>query len=297
MGTGLDFLSYLGYDMSVKIFTRLDDPSDIARVSCVSHSWRDFVIANGLAKQSCLRTFPQLSRVDHVVEPASMAESPVAVGSSNIEWETLKKEHRAYAFLGRGFMSFPEKSIDIVGWRVSYGNPVFPIIVTYELEADFCVVTEFRIKTFEAVLLWQWGFYFAKSVRFRMGHLNPYYNDNLMDESCLDSLGDKFVWTYTSQEFSVVPEDLLQSFKLPEPVLCIGGRLQIELRGDGLFNFNGWAPHFDVVGRPLSPAFGVKILGPSGNFVLKALSYTQPLTVHQETRRAAERCPRWFINI
>ncbi|GKV13051.1 hypothetical protein SLEP1_g24125 [Rubroshorea leprosula] len=174
MGTQLDFLSYLGYDMSVKIFTCLDDPSDIARVNCVSRSWRDFVIANGLAKHLCWRTFPQLSRVDHVVEPASMAESPVAVGSSNIEWETLKKEHRAYAFLG------------------------------------------------QAVLLWQWGFYFAKSVRFRMGHLNPYYNDSLMDESCLDSLGDKFVWTYTSQEFSVVPEDLLQSFKLPEPVLCIG---------------------------------------------------------------------------
>ncbi|GKV13055.1 hypothetical protein SLEP1_g24129 [Rubroshorea leprosula] len=67
--------------MSVKIFTCLDDPSDIVRVSCVSHSWRDFVIANGLAKHLCLRMFPQLSRVDRVVEPASMAESLVAVGS------------------------------------------------------------------------------------------------------------------------------------------------------------------------------------------------------------------------
>ncbi|GKV13054.1 hypothetical protein SLEP1_g24128 [Rubroshorea leprosula] len=42
MGTQLDFLSYLCYDMSEKIFTCLDDPSDIARVSCVSHSWRNF---------------------------------------------------------------------------------------------------------------------------------------------------------------------------------------------------------------------------------------------------------------
>ncbi|GLT77596.1 hypothetical protein SLA2020_491640 [Shorea laevis] len=101
MGTRLDFLSYLGYDMAVKIFTLLDDPSDIARVSCVSRSLRDFVIANGLAKHLCLRMFPQLSRVDRVVEPASMAKSLVAVGSSNMEWETWKKEHRAYAFLGR----------------------------------------------------------------------------------------------------------------------------------------------------------------------------------------------------
>ncbi|GKV13053.1 hypothetical protein SLEP1_g24127 [Rubroshorea leprosula] len=183
MGTELDFLSYLGYDMSVKIFTRLDDPSDIARVSCVSHSWRDFVIANGLAKHLCLRMFPQLSGVDHVVEPASMAESLVAVGSSNMEWETLKKEHRAYAFLARGFMSFPEEekciseaiiasstdrlpweSIDntleqndIVGGRDSYwsskgySNPAVPETLTYKLVADLCVVTEIKIKPFKGM--------------------------------------------------------------------------------------------------------------------------------------------------
>ncbi|GLT44930.1 hypothetical protein SLA2020_188030 [Shorea laevis] len=68
MGTQLDFVSYLDNEMSVKIFTCLNDPSDIAPVRCVSHSWRDFVIANGFAKHLCLRMFPQLSRVDHVVE-------------------------------------------------------------------------------------------------------------------------------------------------------------------------------------------------------------------------------------
>ncbi|GLT44931.1 hypothetical protein SLA2020_188040 [Shorea laevis] len=87
---------------------------------------------------------------------------------------------------------------------------------------------------------WDFPIYSAKSVRIRMGHLNPDYNDNLSDESRPDSLGDKFVWTYTAQEFPIVQEDLLLSFKLPEPVLCIGGRLQIEVWGDGLFNFNGW---------------------------------------------------------
>ncbi|GKV13056.1 hypothetical protein SLEP1_g24130 [Rubroshorea leprosula] len=44
-------------------------------------------------------------------------------------------------------------------------------------------------------------------------------------------------------------------------------------------------PHFKVFGRPLSPAFKAEMLGPSGNFVLKALSYTQPWTVAQETRK------------
>ncbi|GLT44937.1 hypothetical protein SLA2020_188100 [Shorea laevis] len=317
MGTQLDFLSYLNDEMSVKIFTCLDDPSDIARVSCISHSWRDFVIANGVAKHPCLRMFPQLSRVDHVVEPASMAESLVAVGSSNIEWETLK-EHRAYAFLGRGFMSFPEEEkciskaiiasstdhfpweridntlekYDVVGLRPSYwsskgsNNPVDPETLTYKLVADLCVVTEIKIKPFKVYFYWDFPICSANSVRFRMGH----------------SHGDKFVWTYTSQEFPMVQEDCLQSFKLPEPVLCIGGILQIELWGrvhrcriDGLFYI--CVAHVQVVGRPLSPAFGVEILEPSENFVLKALSYKQPRTVPQETRQEAERLHRQLIDI
>ncbi|GLT84523.1 hypothetical protein SLE2022_027480 [Rubroshorea leprosula] len=333
MGTQLDFLSYLNDEMSAKIFSCLDDPSDIARVSCVSHSWRNFVIANGFAKHLCLRMFPQLSRVDHVVEPASMAKSLLAVGSSNIEWETLKKEHRTYAFLGRGFMSFPQeekciseaiiasstdhfpqeridntlKKNDTVGGRASYwsskgnSNPAVPETLTYKLVADLCVVTEIRIKPYKAYFEHAFHIYSAKSVRFRMGHLNPYYNGNLMDESCPDSLGDKFVWTYTSQDFPMVQEDCLQSFKLPEPVLCIGGILQIELWGrvqrnqiDHLFYI--CVAHVQVVGRPLSPAFGIEILEPSENFVLKALSYTKPQTVPQETRRAAERWHRWLID-
>ncbi|GKV13057.1 hypothetical protein SLEP1_g24131 [Rubroshorea leprosula] len=311
MGTQLDFLSYLNDEMSGKIFTCLDDPSDIARVSCVSHSWRNFVIANGFAKHLCLRMFPQLSRVDHVVEPASMAESLVAVGSSNMEWETLKKEHRAYAFLARGFMSFPEEekciseaiiasstdhpweSIDntlekndVVGVRASYwsskgySNPVVPEALTYKLVADLCVVTEIRIKPDKeifgsAYFEHRFHIYSAKSVRFRMGHLNPYYNGNLMDESCPDSLGDKFVWTYTSQDF---------------PMVQVGSSSSID------FPHGSYVAHVQVVGRPLSPAFGIEILEPSENFVLKALSYTKPQTVPQETRRAAERWHRWLID-
>ncbi|GLT84516.1 hypothetical protein SLE2022_027410 [Rubroshorea leprosula] len=333
MGPGLDFLSYLGYDMSVKIFTRLDDPSDVVRVSCVSRSWRDFVIANGLAKHLCLRMFPQLSGVDHVVEPASMAESLVAVGSSNMEWETLKKEHRAYAFLAQGFMSFPEEEKciseaiiasstdhfpqeridntleknDTVGGRASYwsskgySNPAVPETLTYKLVADLCVVTEIRIKPFKAYFQWGFPIYSAKSVRFRMGHLKTYIDD-LMDESCLNSVGNKFVWTYTSQEFPMAQEDCLQSFKLPEPVLCIGGILQIELQGrvqtqqmDGLFYI--CVAHVQVVGRPLSPAFGVEILEPSENFVLKAFSYTQPQPAPRETSQEAERLRRRLLSV
>ncbi|GKU88267.1 hypothetical protein SLEP1_g2549 [Rubroshorea leprosula] len=80
----------------------------------------------------------------------------------------------------------------------------------------------------------------------------------------------------------------LQSFKLPEPVLCIGGILQIELQGrvqvqaeDGLFYIR--VAHVQAVGHPLSPPFGIEILEPSGKFVLKVLSCTHP-PLPEETR-------------
>ncbi|GKV13052.1 hypothetical protein SLEP1_g24126 [Rubroshorea leprosula] len=170
----------LDNDVLEKIVRHLDDPSDIVRVSCVSREWQDFVIKYGLAKHLCLRMFPQLSRVDHVVEPASMAESLVAVGPSNMEWETLKKEHRAYAFLAQGFMSFPEKEMVMVRYTASYENPVFPIVLTYKLVDDICVVTEIRKKVLRgpAHFQSQWGMDSAKSIQFRMGHLNSFNDDN-----------------------------------------------------------------------------------------------------------------------
>lgn len=69
-------------------------------------------------------------------------------------------------------------------------------------------------------------------------------------------------------------ENRLQKFKLPEPVLCIGGILQIELLGrvqtqemDGLLYI--CICYVQAMGIPLSPAFSVEILEPSGMFVLK----------------------------
>lgn len=314
MGTGLDFLNCLDYDMSLKIFKCLDDPSDYVRASSVSRSWRHFVIANGLVKRLCLRMFPQFSGVDHVLEPNSIFKSTEEVGSSNLELENLKKEHRAYAFLTRGCTSFaeeqqciseaiaasstdnyPEESItntlvksDRVGRRASYwsskghSNPAVPETLTYKLMADLCVITEIRIQPFQAYFQWGLPIYSAKSVRFRMGHRKTYIDDYMDDDCCPDLLGDKCVWTYTSQEFSMAQENCLQNFKLPEPVVCIGGMLQIELRGrvqrqdmDGLFYI--CVTHVQVVGRQLSPAFEVEILEPYETFVLKALSYTQPI--------------------
>ncbi|KAL2460731.1 F-box protein [Abeliophyllum distichum] len=72
----------------------------------------------------------------------------------------------------------------------------------------------------------------------------------------------------------MMQENCLQPFKLPEPVLCTGGYLQIELLGrvqrqetDGLFYI--CVCHVRVLGRPLYPAFDVEILKPHENFLLK----------------------------
>ncbi|XWS77105.1 hypothetical protein CRYUN_Cryun01aG0233800 [Craigia yunnanensis] len=259
--------------------------------------------------------FPQLSRVDHVNELGGTAKGHAEAGSSNfIEWEALEREHRVYAFLARGCLSFavreciseaiiasstdnyPEESIDNtleprdrVAQRASYwsskgqSDPAVPERLTYKLVADLCVITEINIRPFQAYFQFGCPIYSAKSVRFRMGHLKSSM-DNLVDEQ--DSGNDKFVWTYTSQEFPMAQENRLQNFKIPEPILCIGGILQIELLGrvqrqemDGLFYI--CVSHVQVMGRPLSPAFGIQMLEPSEKFVLEALSYTQPNSPEQ----------------
>ncbi|KAL4353797.1 hypothetical protein GQ457_06G032350 [Hibiscus cannabinus] len=323
MKNGLDFLNLLHHDLSIKILTSLEDPSDLVRFGAVSRSWQHFVIKNGLCKQLCLRMFPQLSRVDHVNELSFAAKGHAEAGSSNfMEWEALKREHRVYAFLAQGCLSFaireciseaiiasstdnyPEESIDNtleprdrVARRASYwsskgqSNPAVPETLTYRLCADLCVITEISIRPFQAYFQFGSPIYSANSVRFRMGHIKSSV-DNLVSESCQDCGNEKYVWTYTSEEFLMAQENKLQNFKLPEPVLCIGGVLQIELLGrvqrqdmDGLYYI--CVSHVQVMGRPLSPAFGIQILEPSEKFMLEARSYTQPPPVPEQTSLAS----------
>ncbi|BBG97484.1 F-box family protein [Prunus dulcis] len=279
MGLCMDFLNWLEPDMSIQVLTCLDDPTDLVRISAVSRSWRHFVIENGLCKKLCLRLFPQLSRVAQVIE-INNPDTKAEVGSSNSkELETLEREHRVYAFLACGFTSFnvgdsikralsasstdnfPEESIrntleprDVVGRRASYwsskgqSDPAVPEVLIYKLVSDF-VLGE--------------PIYSAKAVRFRFGHAKSPMDveSDPMGESFPD---EKFIWTYTSQE------NILQTFKLPEPVLCVGGFLQIELLGRvQRQEMDGFVSHVQAKGKSLSPAFGVEIHEPSGQFVLK----------------------------
>ncbi|KAL9270779.1 F-box protein-like protein [Drosera capensis] len=195
--------------------------------------------------------------------------------------------------------NYPEESIhntlearDRVGRRASYwsssgqSNPAVPEKLIYKLQSDFYIVTEISVQPFQAFFQPNSPIYSAKSVRFRMGHpilsydskdfhmdgKQPSDEDFHMDGK--QPSDDKFVWTYTSQEFPMAQENRLQIFQLPQPALCIGGFLMIELLGrvqrqemDGLLYI--CVAHVQVVGRSLSPVFGVECHKPCGKFVLR----------------------------
>ncbi|KAF5464181.1 hypothetical protein F2P56_014275 [Juglans regia] len=332
MEASTDFLNLLDFDISLKILTYLEDPSDLVRVSSVSQSWRNFVIANGLWKQLCLRMFPQLSRVAHVIGlNKCRATEPVEAGSSySKEWESLERNDRGYALLARACTSFivrdciskaisasstdhcPEESIDntLVALRASYwsskgqSNPEVPERLTYKLADDFCVITEINIRPFKAYFQRGEPIYSAKAVRFRMGHPKgpTDVGNDLLGDLSPGSADDKFIWTYTSQEFPMAQESRLQKFKLPEPVLCVGGILQIELLGrvqrqemDGLFYT--CMSYVQVMGRMLSPTFGVEILEPSGKFVLEIKNNTLVEFKPQSNIPSADQLVRRFRDL
>lgn len=139
------------------------------------------VIANGLCKKLCLRMFPQLSAVDSVVERGNRRRNPIDVGSCNsAEWESLEREHRAFAFLARQCKTLPATSCiadavcasstdnypfesivntlergDRVGPRASYWSSkgqrdhTVPETLVYKLDAVFCFITEINVQPFQ----------------------------------------------------------------------------------------------------------------------------------------------------
>lgn len=322
---GWDFLDALHPDVSSKILKCLDDPTDIVRAGAVSRSWRDFVIANGICKHLCLKLFPQLSGIASVINKSNAPEKPADVGCSNSnEWELLKKEHNIFTSLARGLTSSdvgeclsdaisasstdnsPEESVhntlesrDRIGRRASYwsssgqSDPEVPERLTYNLISDLCVITEISVQPFEAFFQPNSPIYSAKAVRFRMGH-RIFPEDEGEDlKGCRSQPSDEeiFSWNYISQEFPMVQESCLQNFKLPEPVLCIGGVLQIELLGrvqrqemDGLFYI--CVAYVRVLGRSLSPVFGVEAIEPSsGRFSLTynpQAQFSAPCSINEE---------------
>ncbi|PHT87194.1 hypothetical protein T459_09300 [Capsicum annuum] len=322
----MDFVQCLLPDMSTKILTCLDDPSDLIRVSAVSSSWREFVIGNGLCKHLCLKRFPEISSVANMIEVENRVVPMVSQSEKTAEWLFLERDHRVYAFLTRGLSNcvkedclvdaihasstdnYPEESIlntlkpgDRVDYRASYwssrgeSDPTVPETLTYKLISKLCLISEIHVQPFQAYFQFGIPIYSSKAMKFRVGHPNvkiDVESDNGHESAAAQgSYCDKFVWTYTSPEFPIAQENILQKFKLPEPVLCVGGILQVELLGrvqrqqlDGLYYI--CVSHVQVVGRPLLPTFDVEILDEAGKCNLKYCPVERSLC--QSSKKSSE---------
>lgn len=296
MESRIDFLRRLDSDVVLKILACLNDPADLIRASAVSQYWQKFVISHGLCKKLCTKTFPQLASISHVIEPSQNSDDPSGETSEHV---TLQREHRAYTSLFRALTSFPpkyciaypvsasstdsypEESIintldprDVILVSASYwsskgyDDPEVPETLIYNLSANLCVITEINIRPYQATYHEGNPVYSSRFVRFRMGHPKSFSDVDRDFVDLQEDADDKFVWTYTSQTFPMPHLNRLHRFKLPEPVLCIGGFLQIELLGrvqkhetDGKYYI--CVAHAQAIGRQLSPAFSVDISEPA----------------------------------
>lgn len=318
-----DFLDWIGVDAAAKVFIGLDDAADLVRASCVSKSWCQFVIANGFCKKLCIGKCPEISIFTRVIEESNAVGVADVGSSSSDEWASLEREHRVYGCLSRHLNSpltkedcigapigasstdnYPDESIDYtlepsdrVETRPSYWSskgerdPKVPEKLTYRLNSNLCVVNEIKIQPFKAFFQYGYPIYSAMAVRFKMGYPRLAQETTTDEHATHQELtDDSYIWTYVSQEFPMVQENTLQSFKLPRPIICIGGILQIELLGrvqrqeiDGLYYI--CVCHVKVIGRKLSPFFDFNINN-MGAPVLKYFPDTQcttPERVMQET--------------
>ncbi|KAI3818572.1 hypothetical protein L1987_12384 [Smallanthus sonchifolius] len=168
METHVDFLEWLEPDMALKILACLDDSADLVRASAVSRYWQNTVVSNGLSKQLCMRTFPQLASITRVVEPSHDNSG--------------ERDHRAYASLFRALTAFPLTCciadavsasstdhypaegvmntlypIESIVHRRSYwsskgtDDPETHETLIYRLTSSFCVVREINLHPFQVI--------------------------------------------------------------------------------------------------------------------------------------------------
>ncbi|KAF8780391.1 hypothetical protein HU200_001504 [Digitaria exilis] len=285
-GARWDFLDWVGPDTSACIFHLLDDPTDLARAAAVSRSWRRFVIHSGFCKRLCHQICPEVATFTRAVV---VTRSPPASESSR---HAEARDHLVYSNLGGALASanpsmdciirsigasttdnFPEETIDNtreprdrVNHRPSYwssgghDDPDVPESLIYKLSSDLCIIDELRIQPFQESFV------------------------TLANENQRAVADENYTWMYTSPEFPMMQENVLQTFKLPRPVLCIGGVAKIELLGrvqkqatDDRYYI--CVCHAQVMGRSLSPEFMVDISDPAGYSTLKYLPGASNLRV------------------
>ncbi|KAI3960566.1 hypothetical protein MKW92_042250 [Papaver armeniacum] len=247
-----DFLPLLNHDLSLKIFSYLDEPADVVRASSVSHSWRTFVIANGVSKSLCLRWCPETPCAIKAIEEDNIIEPLKVETNGNVGMEKLKKNHRVYAFLARGVDyyvtndciseaicasttdNFLEENIRntlVLNRGASYwssareSNPDLPEMLTYKLVPELRFITKIRVQLNQASV---------KAVRFRMGHFRtPERETDLVGdyEARPRSIEDHVVWTYTSEKFPVLQVCLvIHEMHQPLSFIHYGNGMRVNLR-------------------------------------------------------------------
>ncbi|KAL5219031.1 hypothetical protein ABZP36_019715 [Zizania latifolia] len=265
---GCDFLNWLSPDASACIFRLLDYPADLVRSAAVSRSWRRFVVENNFSKSLCLRICPDIANFTSVEEVSrSVQPPPTAKSSRDVELKARERDYRIYSYLAGALVStkpsmdcilhcigasstdnFPEESIDNTlepndhvhhqpsYWSSSgHDDSDVPESLMYRLNSDMCIIDEIRVRPFKAYFQLGNPIYSSKEVRFWMGHSKlPHGLEHFVmdeDDNLMAIADENYVWTYTSPEFPMLQENVLQSFKLPHPVLCIGGIVKVELLG------------------------------------------------------------------
>lgn len=309
----LSLVERLDLDTAGRIFSYLDEPIDLARLATVSRSCRRIVVESRCFKDLCIKISPEVSRFNSVMEEDKMCISGRSSSSKGFEWTNLKMENRVYGKLAHELIglpmekscirepicasstdNYPDESIiyTLDPWDKKDGRPSYwsskgesssevSETLTYRLHTNLSVVHEVKIHPFQAYFQRGAPIYSAKAVRFRFGYSSssPAINSSILDLSMSSERDpcEDYIWTYISEEYLVLQEDKLQSFKLPKPVLCIGDILQVELLGrvqkqemDGLYYI--CVCHVFVVGRPLS-SISFEVQGQPKQYILKYLEH------------------------
>ncbi|KAJ3690360.1 hypothetical protein LUZ61_019524 [Rhynchospora tenuis] len=294
MQNGSDLLEWLGPDASIRVFSYLEDPADLVRATAVSRSWRQFVISNGLSKSLCTKLCPEVSYFSGIKEITPWGTIQLDESNSTTEWRNRERDHKIYTYINSFLVStkgarscishcisasstdrFPDERIENtlepreeVNWRPSYWSsagevdPAVPESLMYQLNYDLTFVDEIMIQPFREFFQNVDRIYSSKYVRFKLGHSRLPITPAIFELPLCDQIADEnYVWTYISPQYPMEQENVLQSFKLPRPVLCIGGVVKVKLLGrvqkhdfDDLFYI--CICHVQVRGRTLSRLLG-----------------------------------------
>ncbi|KAH9309000.1 hypothetical protein KI387_036911, partial [Taxus chinensis] len=298
-GETLSRLEQLDWGTVTNIIRCLNEPADVAHFAAASTSCRRIVVESRCVKELCIRMSPEISMCNSVAEDKmGVNESPGF--SKDSEWENLKTEHKIYSVLAHELMASPAERSCIYEPICASSTDNYPeetIANTLDPTHIDSDGPRYWSSKGESNTYFQTGdpIYSANAVRFRFGYSSssPGSNSSTMDRfvSSAQSPCEDYVWTYVSPAYPMQQEDKLQIFKLPRPILCIGGILQVELLGrvqqqdmDRLYYI--CICHVRVSGRPLS-FFNFEVLGQPRKFILKYIQNGECIGVLDDTSKVA----------